>query len=192
MSPFTHLFLSWLVAETAPSLSPRERALVTLSGVIPDIDGAGVFVEMATRDSENPLLWFSQYHHLLHNALFGATVVAVAMLLSKKRALVGALSVVAFHLHLLCDIIGARGPDGAQWPIPYLLPFDSRIALAWEHQWSLNAWPNFLITGAAMIAIVCLARNRGYSIVSLVSKRADREFVEAIRRRFPVAPQSPG
>ena len=46
---------------------------------------------------------------------------------------------ISFHLHLLCDLIGARGPDGDQWPIPYLKPFSNSVQLAWHGQWALNA-----------------------------------------------------
>ena len=187
MSPFTHLFVSWLGADSFPSLSPRERFLVTLSGVVPDVDGAGAIVEIATRDTDHPLLGFSEYHHLLHGAPFALAVAAGAALLARKRLAVGLLSLLAFHLHLLCDLLGARGPDGIQWPIPYLSPLRSGPLLSWEHQWALNAWPNFLITGVAMVVIVWRARLRGYSILSLVSEPADRAFVAAIRRRFPLA-----
>ena len=54
---------------------------------------------------------------------------------------------ISFHLHLLCDLIGARGPDGDQWPIPYLKPFSNAVQLTWHGQWALNAWQNFVITG---------------------------------------------
>ena len=44
-----------------------------------------------------------------------------------NRKLTTALLVfISFHLHLLADLVGARGPDGDQWPIPYLLPFSNR------------------------------------------------------------------
>lgn len=193
MSPFTHLFVSWLIADSFPSLSTRERTLVTLAGVVPDVDGAGAVVELLTRDTERPLLWFSEYHHLLHNIVFAALVAIAAALLSRNRALVALLSFLTFHVHLLCDLVGARGPDGAQWPVPYLFPLRADLLLSWEHQWSLNAWPNFAITGIAMTLIAARARLRGYSPVGMVSVRADRAFVEALRGRFPLpaAPRSP-
>ena len=185
MSPLSHLFIGWLVAETAPSLSRRERALVTFSGVIPDIDGAGVIVELLTRDTSHPLLWFSEYHHTLHGLLFSVLVALAVASFSKKRLTVFALSELAFHIHLLCDLAGARGPDGVQWPIPYLFPFGAVAMLSWKHQWYLNAWPNFLITGIAMFTTAWLARARGYSIVSIFSEKADAAFVAALRNRFP-------
>ena len=43
MSPVTHLLTGWLTAQTA-ELSRRDRILVTLSSVGPDIDALGVLV----------------------------------------------------------------------------------------------------------------------------------------------------
>ena len=91
----------------------------------------------------------------------------------------------SFHLHLLCDIIGARGPDGDQWPIPYLEPFSSLPRLIWSGQWALNAWPNMLITAVLIALAVRWAWQRGYSPLEMVSARADAVFVETLRRRFP-------
>ena len=55
------------------------------------------------------------------------------------------------HLHILCDVIGSKGPDGYHWPIFYFYPLDSEIALSWQYQWELNAWPNMLIMLVAFI-----------------------------------------
>ena len=95
-------------------------------------------------------------------------------------ALVG----VSFHLHLLCDLVGARGPEGEQWPIPYLLPFSRAWDLTWSGQWALNAWPNFVLTLAALAATLFWAWKRGYSPLEIFSTRADRALVAALRRRF--------
>ena len=94
------------------------------------------------------------------------------------------LALVSFHLHLLGDIVGARGPDGDQWPIPYLLPFSHTWQLAWPGQWELNAWPNFLITILLLSLAFHLAWRRGHSPLELVSTRANGEFVTALRDRF--------
>jgi hypothetical protein len=110
-------------------------------------------------------------------------VLAVAF--SRRKAIVGCLSLAAFHLHLMCDVVGARGPDGYSWPIPYLQPFSSHLQLEWEGQWYLNAWPNFAVAGAALGLIFYLTWKRGHSVLSLFSLRADRAFVSALRQRIP-------
>jgi hypothetical protein len=92
----------------------------------------------------------------------------------------------SFHLHLMADLLGARGPDGDQWPIPYLLPFSNQWQLTWSGQWALNAWPNFAITGTLIAVTIWLARRRGFSPLELFSRRADAVFVSTLRRRFPI------
>jgi hypothetical protein len=97
------------------------------------------------------------------------------------------LALLSFHLHLLGDVVGARGPDGLQWPIPYLLPFSSAWEITWSGQWALNAWQNFAITGALRAFAFHFAWRRERSPIEIVSPRADAVFVEALRRRFGMA-----
>lgn len=140
---------------------------------------------MLTRDTAHPLLWFSLYHHvLLHNIGGALLFTAIAAILGRRRFVTAALSCVTYHLHVLGDIVGARGPDGYQWPIPYLMPFSDAWQIEWSYQWELNAWPNFLITGLGLSATFYLAWRRGYSPLEMVSARADQAFVGALRGRF--------
>ena len=80
---------------------------------------------------------------------------------------------------------GARGPDGYQWPIPYLLPWSRAWEWTWSGQWALNAWPNFAITGALLVATFYLAWRRGFSPLELLSLKLDQAFVAALHARFP-------
>jgi hypothetical protein len=192
MSPITHFLIGWVAANSA-DLNRRERAAVAIAGVIPDIDGLGLVAEIATRGSARPLMWWSEYHHVLgHNVGFCLVVTVVGFALATKRWLTAALVCLSFHLHVLCDLIGARGPDGDQWPIPYLLPFSSAWQWTWSGQWALNAWPNLFITALALGITLHLARKRGYSPLEMVSSRADQTVVEALRRRFPLLPEKAG
>lgn len=184
MNPLTHFFVGWAAANAA-ALTRRERALVVLAGVAPDIDGLGIIAEKLTKDSATPLLWWSEYHHVLaHNLFFGLALSLLAFTLATRRKLTAALALLAFHLHLLGDLIGARGPDGDQWPIPYLWPLDGDWQLVWAHQWAINAWPNFVITAAMIFLTFYLAWKRGYSPLEFVSPTADAGFVDTLRRRF--------
>ena len=98
---------------------------------------------------------------------------------------------VSFHLHLLCDLIGARGPDGDQWPIPYLKPFSNTPQLTWHGQWALNAWQNFFITGTLLLVTLWLAWKHCSSPVELVSQSANRALTQTLRERFrPTSSQS--
>jgi membrane-bound metal-dependent hydrolase YbcI (DUF457 family) len=188
MNVIEHFFIGWCIAGIAPNISDRDRTIVTVASVIPDIDGFGLLVELPTRDTSHPLLWWTDYHHLLaHNAGFAILVAVGAYLLATKKTQTVALAFASFHSHILGDVIGARGPDGYQWPIPYFLPFSRTPELSWEGQWALNAWQNFVITGIAMAVTLVLAWRRGYSPVGMFSKPADRRFVRTLRARFGAA-----
>jgi inner membrane protein len=180
MNPITHILTGWCLAEAVPGLSKREKGLITVAAVAPDFDGLGIVAELATRNTAHPLLWWTEYHHVLgHNLLF-----ACLAALGARRLLAAALIFAAVHLHIVCDLIGSRGPDDYQWPIPYLWPFSAQPQLTWSGQWYLNAWPNIAVTLALLAATFYLAWRRGYSIVGLVSSRADAAFVERLRIRF--------
>jgi len=181
-----HFFIGWCIANVSPSLNRRERALITAAAVIPDIDGLGMLTEIPTRDTNHPLLWWTDYHHVLaHNIGFAMVVTAAAFALAQRRWLTAMLAAIAFHSHIVGDIIGARGPDGYQWPIPYFLPFSRTPELSWDGQWPLNGWQNFAITGVALVITFYCAWSRGYSPLELVSTKADRAFVETLRHRYP-------
>jgi membrane-bound metal-dependent hydrolase YbcI (DUF457 family) len=187
MNPITHALAGWAVAETIDDIGRRERGLIVLAAVAPDLDGFGLPFELATRNTSHALLWWSEYHHILgHNLLFCVIVAAfVGFFSTTRRWLVAAATFAAFHLHLLCDLAGSRGPDGYEWAIPYLWPFSNRIQLVWSGQWALNAWPNIAITLMLLLMTFVLAWRRGYSPLGLVFPGADRLFVETLRARFP-------
>jgi inner membrane protein len=184
MSPVTHFLTGWVFANCA-RLDRRDRALVTLASVAPDIDGLGIIPELLTRNSNHPLLWFSLYHHSLHTLIFALVTAVVFFVLAHQKWKTGVLAFVSFHLHLIEDVVGSRGPDGYQWPIPYLKPFSSAVELTWHGQWALSAWPNIAITVALLFTTLWLAWSRGFSPLEIVSESADAVFVGTLRKRFP-------
>lgn len=185
MNIVEHFFIGWCVANTSKTLTQRERMVVTAAAVIPDLDGLGMLVEIPTRNTNHPLLWWTDYHHVLfHNIGTAILVTAAAFLLSNFRFLTATLTLISFHTHILGDIIGARGPDGYQWPIPYFLPFSRTPELSWNGQWALNGWQNFVITGIALVVTFLLARSRGFTPLEMVSPKADRLVVQTLRARF--------
>lgn len=184
MSPVTHLLVGWSIANAAP-LNRRERALVTVAGVIPDADGFGLVVDFASRGWQQPTELWAKFHHVLgHNLGLALLCCLCCLLLAKKRLLTALLAFVAFHAHLLGDLVGARGPDGEQWPIHYLWPFADLPQWTWRGQWALNAWPNFALTAVLLVLLFYLAWSRGYSLLGLLSTRLDGHLVTALRQRF--------
>jgi membrane-bound metal-dependent hydrolase YbcI (DUF457 family) len=187
VSPITHFFFGWALANSAPSLDKRERALVTRAGVVPDIDGLGIIADRLTRNSAHPLNWWGEYHHTLcHNLGFAIVIALMAAVLARQKLKTTILVFISFHLHLIGDLVGARGPDGDQWPIPYLLPFSKSARLVWSGQWALNAWPNMVIAAVLIGFALMWARQRGFSPLEVISTRVDAGFVRAIRSRFPL------
>jgi inner membrane protein len=188
MSPATHFLAGWLLSNVTP-LTRRERAAVVIAGVAPDLDGLGIVPELLTRNTAHPLLWFSQFHHSLHTLAFALLVSVVSFVVARQRWKTAFLALTSFHLHLLCDLVGARGPDGYSWPIPYLSPFSDRLQLSWHGQWALNAWPNFVITGVFLFATLLVALRKGDSPLEFISSRWNDGLVEALRRRFHGKPE---
>jgi inner membrane protein len=186
VSPATHFLTGWILANSV-SLDRRDRALVTLASVIPDVDGLGIIADVLTRHSQHPLDWFSTFHHSLHTLLFALIVTAGSFLLASQRWTAAGLAFLSCHIHLLEDLLGSRGPEGYQWPIPYLMPFSHAGDLSWSGQWTLNAWPNFAITVALLLVTFYLAWSRGFSPLEMVSAKADAAFVAALRKRIPVS-----
>jgi inner membrane protein len=187
MNPVTHFLAGWLVGCTA-DLSRRDRALICAVSVAPDLDGLGLIADLVSGDTAAGYYWYSRFHHVLgHNILFGAVLVAAAFCAARRRYVTSLLCLIAFHLHLLGDLVGAKGPGDSFWTIPYLWPFSGR-EWVWEGQWMLNAWPSFAITAGLVAVTLFVAWREGFSPVGLVSERADLVFVETLRSRFGEPP----
>jgi len=185
MSPINHLLTGWLLANTVSTLTMRERGYITLAAVAADIDGLGIVAEVLTRDSSTPLLWWSQYHHVLaHNLLFGCVLVMLVFFLTQQhRWLVALLVFFSFHLHLVEDILSGRDSHDHAWGIAYLYPFSDQ-QWVWLGQWQLNAWPNMVVALFLMAVTLFLAWKRSYSPLAIFSNKADQLFVQALQQRF--------
>jgi inner membrane protein len=97
MSPVTHFLTGWAFANCA-RLEQRDRTLVTLACVVPDVDGLGIILELLTRNTTHPLLWFSLYHHSLHSLTFALVVAAASIALARQKWKTGLLALASFHL----------------------------------------------------------------------------------------------
>ena len=146
MNPVTHFFVGW-VAGLPADLPRRDRALLVAASVSPDIDGLPVLLDFVRHHSSDSMEFWSNFHHSLHNIVFAVAVSLACMALAKRRYITAGLAFIVVNLHYLCDMAGSRGPDGYQWPIPYLMPFSNKWQLAVPCQWELNAWPNVLLKG---------------------------------------------
>lgn len=190
MSPITHGLAAWVLLANAPrETTRRERVIITVGGLIPDVDGVGAVPDVLTRwFTDEPTRFFHEYHHDLHTALFAAVATLGAAALATgdlaRRATTAALFCLAFHLHLVCDVVGSRGPDGSIWDVPYLRPFTEAHHWEWSGQWRLDGWQNVVITIALLAVTGVIAARRGRTIVEVVSTRADAAVVEVVQRRL--------
>jgi inner membrane protein len=180
MSPVAHFLGSWLVA-SATTNNPRDRKLVTLAGVLPDADGLGAVADVVGSwfsGKECTFYYYQTYHHLLMHGWPAAVVVSILFALyGQNRLRVLLLCLLTFHLHLLCDLIGSRGPTvGDLWPICYSEPLFRHPIWFCKHQWKLDGWQNQSIFIVLFLTSLWVAARKGFSFVEVVSSRADKIF----------------
>ena len=186
MSPSAHFIASWLVA-TVTTDNPRDRKLVTLAGMLPDLDGLGMLVDIAgglVSGKESEFHYYQQYHHYLLHGWPGAVIVSAALaFFGRRRWRVALLCLVTFHLHLLCDLIGSRGPDAEDlWSIAYGEPFFRHPTWIWSGQWRLDGWQNNLFFAVVFICALWLASKKGFSFLEFFGRRVDSTFVRMLQK----------
>lgn len=184
MSPITHLLVSWVGLERFQT-SQRDKALVVLAGLAPDVDGLGIVIDFATRVLGLPETdYYQTFHRMYGHGLPAAILIAVlASMFGARKFWIAIWALVSFHLHLLCDLIGARGTSPEDiWGIYYLAPFTTTHELTWSGQWPLVGWQNTTISAVLLGILMVRAADSGYSPIGLVSQRADKEFVVTLRQ----------
>jgi hypothetical protein len=180
MNLITHALAGWSIGARF-SRNPKEISFIALSSVVPDLDGAGAIVDLI---NGSEAIWFSEYHHRYgHSLLFSLFLVLVVFVVSKRNLRLTGWCGAVFYLHLFCDLIGARGPDGYQWPIFFFYPFLPH-GLVWSGQWEINAWPNILITVVLILDFFLQTLRLGFSPIGLLSKKADAALLMTLKKRF--------
>ncbi len=126
--------------------------------------------------------YYQQFHHLLmHGWPAALAVVALLAGFARNRARVFIFGLLTFHLHLVCDLIGSRGPAPSDlWPICYSEPLFSHPIWIWRGQWRLDGWQNQTVFLAVFVLALWQATRRGYSFVELISQRLDSVFVSVL------------
>jgi inner membrane protein len=177
MSPIVHAELAWLAA--ARVAARRDRLLVVLAGVAPDLDG------LALLGGEEA---YGRYHHVLFHNFGGALLTTVlCALCARSKAWTALLALLAFHLHIVCDLAGS----GPGWPVWYFWPL-ARTPWSWAGQWDLASWQNGLVALAATLGCLACAMPLGRTPVELFSQRIDARVVATLRARFARTLAPPG
>ncbi len=183
MSPGQHFIISWVTANTVV-LDRKSRICITLSGLLPDVDGFGYIFDKLGAQLGYQSSYYEAYHHILGHNIFAALSVSILFAFAcGKRWAVFFLSMLTFNLHILCDIAGARGPDGDQWPISYFYPLLPDIQLTWSGQWGLSSWINSAVGISFFIIALFMARYRHITFFELFSARAEQEVCKVATQR---------
>ena len=186
MSPVAHFIGSWLVASVATKTS-RDRKLITLAGVLPDVDGFGLVVDVAKgifSGEPTTYHYYQKFHHVLGHGWPAALVLCGLLAgFATQRFRVFGFCLLTFHLHLLCDLVGSRGPSpGDLWPICYGEPLFRHPVWFWKGQWRLDGWQNLTIFGVIFVGALWQAVRQGKSFVEVFSRKADEAFVRVLRK----------
>jgi inner membrane protein len=138
----THIGLSWILANLLPG-SAKDRWLVVLAGVLPDVDGVAILWSQPVYDATHRAAG--------HSLLFGLLLVAIAIVRGDAPWRTATLTAISFHLHLVLDLVGTGG-----LPIRYLWPF-SDWGWSYRGHWVLASWPNGLVMAATLGGVVWIA-----------------------------------
>jgi inner membrane protein len=170
MHPHSHLTISWIVGHRLETR--RDRALVAWAGVAPDLDGLTAFLGVDT---------YGRWHHVLTHgivAVVGTTLLAAMLAHRRRWVAVGAFA--AFHVHLLCDLLGS----GTAWSLSYLYPLSS-WGLHIPYGWELASWQNMLATALALAFSIWAGVRYGHTFVeTFLPKAVDYVLVASLKRRF--------
>lgn len=173
MNPIIHAEIGRL---TAQSLRERsDRILVTIAGIAPDVDGLTL---LAGEEA------YAKWHHVVAHGFVAAAVTGVAVFaFARERLKAAGLALVAFHLHLLCDLAGS----GPGCPIHYYWPLSMK-EWVWDGQWDLASWQNSTIgLAVTLVALSCALWFRR-TPVEILSLTGDAKVVATLRKRFGRAP----
>lgn len=187
MSPITHFLASWFVGDQILE-EEKDKLLVAVAGVLPDLDSLGIVIDMGTKMVGLPeTSFYADYHRLLFHGGAGCLAIAGGLtLIAKKKSRVFVLALLTTHLHLLCDFVGSRGlTEEDKWPIWYCAPFSQTVGhFEWEHQWALNAWPNILFTVVLLSWAFWALWRHDRSPLKLVGPKVHKALLDTLRNRF--------
>lgn len=187
----SHLLISWFGAEAAGVASPRERRIVALSGLAPDVDvlaylGGIVYFGF---DKELALehVWQVVHHRYTHGLGFALLTGCITFLIAsrgtqmgqrdyQRAAGVALLSMAASMVHVFCDVVGG----GPNWPVYPIWPFTD-LAWAVDWSWTLAEWPNTVILFLCLAGMMLYAKKSGRSPLESINYKLDKWFVRIVQ-----------
>ncbi|MBI1732169.1 MAG: metal-dependent hydrolase [Gammaproteobacteria bacterium] len=193
----SHLVITWFAAEAAGLESPRERRIVALSGLAPDIDVLAYLAAIVYFGFDKDLafehVWEVFHHRYTHGLGFVLLTGVVAYLIARRGAAAGhrqravavaGLSMAASMIHVFCDVVGG----GPTWPVYPLWPLaDFGWGVSWS--WTLADWPNNVILFFCLAGMMVYGRQSGYSPLEAINYDLDRWFVRVLQQGSDTAAQ---
>jgi len=135
----THVGMSWILASLGRR-SRKDRWLITLAGVLPDLDGAGILVSQHAYDA---------FHRAAgHGLAFAVLWTALTLRSADRSRSTAALALASFHVHLVLDLVGTGGP-----PIRYFWPL-TNWGVSYAGRWTLASWQNAVVMSATLIGVL--------------------------------------
>lgn len=136
----THIGLSVIIASADTVRSRKDRWLIILAGVLPDLDGVGILW--------SPHAYEAVHRAAGHGALFAVAWAGFTVLGADRRWSTTLLVLLSVHGHLLLDLVGTGG-----LPIRYFWPVSSR---GWSYagRWPLASWQNALVMVLTLLGVV--------------------------------------
>jgi len=183
VSPITHFLISWVVLEQL-QVSQRDKAIVVIAGITPDLDGLGIVIDFATKTlGLVETDYYQSFHRMYGHGLPAALCIAVlASAVGTSRYRVAFWAFVSVHLHFLGDLLGSRGSTVEDiWGIYYFMPLTMKYEISWAAQWPLVGWQNLVLTAVLLAIVMKRATIRGYSPLGLLSTSADTIFLSTLR-----------
>lgn len=128
--------------------------------------------------------FYHQFHHVLCHGWPAALVLcSLLAAFGKDRWRVLAFCLVTFHLHLLCDLLGSRGPSLSDvWPINYGEPLFRHPIWIWRAQWRLDGWQNGVLFVLLFAGALRRSVRFGHSFAEVLGPKADETFVRVLRK----------
>ncbi len=165
MSPIIHLITAWLIAMFF-AIELKERRIVVLAGIIPDIDGAFILFNFEA---------YLEYHHTFgHSYVFGIPFILITAFLFldniKLKLKVSLIALLGFTSHLVLDMIGS------DWPVSLLYPLSREGYCIFPSipneiiYWVIN--PVYAIIVVSLMAWIIYKKER--SPIEFISQKFDR------------------
>ncbi len=177
----THLAIGWLLGEHAGLRERRDRRIVGLAGLVPDIDVLVyplAYMAFAGNLDQAHTVYALVHHRYTHGILFAFLCAGSAWRLASNehRLRVALLTLTAAFLHIVGDAIGS----GSDWPVYPLAPFSD---WSWGVEWSIRVsdWRNVLLSATAIALTLWWSYSKGYSMLECFSYRAD-DWMAAVMR----------